>query len=160
MSHERRDEREERAQLDCIERKIGHLHEEIEFLEGKIDYVIATLKSKILSQGQVNLMAKSIVVGGTSLATLALKDQNGASMTIDATYGVAYSASNPSNVSIAKPNPDGSATITGVAVDPGDVIGCVVTLPDMKTTVTLTTDTLTITASTVQTLTSGAVVLT
>lgn len=112
-----------------------------------------------LSKGQVTLQMKTIQVGATANATLALLDQNGAPFTIDSTYSVVYTASNPASVSISAPNADGSATITGVAADPGNTIGATVTRPD-GVAVTLTPDTLVITATTpTPVLTSGAVVL-
>lgn len=113
-----------------------------------------------LSHGQVILKMKTIQVGGTSLATLALLDQQGAPFTIDSTYTVAYTASNPTTVSVGASNADGSATITGLAADPGNQIGATVTRPD-GVLVTLTPDTLVITEVTpVPVLTSGSVVLT
>lgn len=113
-----------------------------------------------LSHGQVILQMKTIQVGGTSLATLALLDQQGAPFTIDSTYSVAYTASNPTTVSVGASNADGSATITGLAADPGNQIGATVTRPD-GVLVTLTPDVLVITEVTpVPVLTSGSVVLT
>ena len=104
-------------------------------------------------------MPKTIPVGGTSLATLVCKDQNGQPFTLDATYKETYAASAPADVTVGTPNADGSATITGVAADPGNTIGATVTRPD-GVAVTLTTDTLVITGATGPVLTSGAVVLT
>lgn len=112
-----------------------------------------------LEKGKVILMPKTINVGETANATLALVGTDGNPFTIDSTYTVVYAASNPGNVSIATPNADGSDTLTGVATDPGDVIGATITRPDGST-LSLTTDTLTINSVTPPvTLASGAVVL-
>jgi len=88
-------------------------------------------------------------------------DQNGQPFTLDATYTEAYSASAPADVTVGATNADGSATITGVAADPGDTIGCVITRPD-GVQITAGTDVLTITPVTPPTpvLTSATVVLT
>ena len=114
-----------------------------------------------LFQGKVNLMPKTIQVGGTSLATLVCLDQNGQPFTLDATYKEQYSASAPADVTVGTPNADGSATITGVAADPGDTIGCSITRPD-GVVITAGTDVLTITPAPPPTpvLTSATVVLT
>jgi len=114
-----------------------------------------------LKQGKVNLMPKTIQVGGTSLATLVCLDQNGQPMTLDATFKEAYSASAPADVTVGTPNADGSATITGVAPDPGDTIGCAITRPD-GVVITASPDVLTITPPPPppQVLTSASVVLT
>jgi hypothetical protein len=114
-----------------------------------------------LSKGQVNLMPKTIPVGGTANATLNLVGSDGNPFKIDATYIVAYAASVAGDVSLGTVNPDGSVVITGVNADPGDVIGCTVTPPSGSgSPVTLTPDTLTITQVTPPvTLASGSVVL-
>ena len=87
--------------------------------------ILKFVEPAILTKGQVLIMPKTIAVGGTATATLALLDQTGAAMTIDSTYTVAYSASNPSNVTFGTPNADGSNTVVGVNPDPGDLIGAV-----------------------------------
>jgi hypothetical protein len=146
--------------LQRIYRKLEYIADEDYLILQSLNQLI-NLLSPHLTQGKVQLDMKTIQVGGTSLATLALLDQNGSTMVIDSTYTVQYSASAPGDVSLAPPNQDGSATITGVNANPGVTIGAVVTRPD-GVQVTLTPDTLVITAVTPpgQVLTSGAVVLT
>jgi hypothetical protein len=147
-----------RKELDEIEQRDRKILEEVEEIEQDVHPKPAPSQ---LTKGQVNLQMKTIPVGGTTLATLALKDQNGAPMTIDATYKVVYAASNPASVTVGTPNADGSCTITGVAADTGNTIGATVTRPD-GVAITLNTDTLAVTGGGggAQTLTSGAVVLT
>jgi hypothetical protein len=153
-------EKHELRDLEGLSRKIHQVEDEQNTLSTKLDQILDRLTPK-LQKGSVNLMPKTIAVGGTSLATLALVDTTGAPMVIDATYTVQYSASNPASVSVGTVNPDGSAVITGVSADPGNTIGATVTRPD-GVVITLSSDTLVITAVTppAQVLAGGAVVLT
>lgn len=146
-----------RKDLREIVRLLRKIFDELQEIE--IDVRPKTVPQ--LFQGKVNLMPKTIPVGGTSLATLVCLDQNGSPFTLDATYTEAYSASAPADVTVGATNADGSATITGVAADPGDTIGCVITRPD-GVAITAGTDVLTITPVTppVPVLTSATVVLT
>jgi hypothetical protein len=153
------EENRELRDLEGLSKKVHRVEDEQNILSKKLDQILDRLLPK-LEKGSVNLMAKTIAVGGTSLATLALVDTTGAAMVIDATYRVTYAASNPASVSIGAVNPDGSAVLTGVSADPGNTIGATVTRPD-GVVISLSPDTLVITgAGGGQTLASGAVVLT
>lgn len=102
------------------------------------------LKHKpILTQARITIMPKTIEVGQTAPVVLQGFDQNGGAFPLDATYKVVPSGSNPSNATFSAPTPDGGFVATGVAVDPGDVIGASVTRPD-GVVIQAATDTLTI----------------
>ena len=120
----------------------------------------ATLaRMSALTFARVIIVPKTIQVGQTAQAAIQGLDQNGQPFPLDSTYQVVYTASSPSDVTITTPNPDGSATITGVNPNPGIQVGATITKPDGST-VTATPDTLVIQAVTpTPVLTSASVVL-
>jgi hypothetical protein len=109
--------------------------------------ILQLLKQKPhLTKARIVIMPKQIQVGQTAQAVIQGFDQNGNPFPLDSSYGVTYSASNPADVSFSSPvNPDGSDTITGLAVDAGVAIGATITRPDGAV-VSATADTLTIVA--------------
>lgn len=140
-----------------LRRELKEILEDVRELTEELEELLEDQNPK-LEKGKVHLQMKTISVGGTSLATLSLVDTTGKPMTIDATYKVTPTAVNSTSVTVGTPNPDGSFLLTAVTVDAGNSIGATVTRPD-GTVITLTPDTLVITAPT-QTLASGSVVLT
>lgn len=150
VSHKKQKDRKFRRELKEILADVREIIEELEELLQD--------QSPKLQKGKVHLQMKTISVGGTSNATLSLVDTTGKPMTIDATYKVTPTASNPASVTVGTPNPDGSFLLTAVTVDSGNTIGATVQRPD-GTVITLTPDTLVITPLS-QTLASGSVVLT
>lgn len=121
---------------------------DIRRLEGQQVLILSDIRSllkqkSILTQARIIVMPKQIEVGQTAQAVVQGFDQNGGAFPLDATYSVVPSGSNPSNATFSAPAPDGSFVATGVAVDPGDVIGASITRPD-GVVIQAATDTLTI----------------
>src|SRR5258707_12520923 len=83
---------------------------------------IVNLLTPNLHSARIQIMPKTVKVGEVAKATIVGLDQNGQPFTIDTTYQVAYSASSPADVSIGTPGIDGSADVTALAEDVGDVI--------------------------------------
>lgn len=121
---------------------------------------IVNLLTPNLHSARIQIMPKTVKVGEVAKATIVGLDQNGQPFTIDTTYQVAYSASSPADVSIGTPGIDGSADVTALAEDVGDVISAVITRPDGQV-VIASADTLTIepAAPPAPVLTSASVVL-
>lgn len=144
-------EEQELAVLRDIRRSLGHLV----LITGDIRDL---LKRPTLVKARITLMPKTVNVGETATAVIQGFDQNGQPMTLDSSYTVAYSASNPAAVQFAPPNPDGSDTITALAPEPSDSISAVITGGPNAVNVTATADVLTINAA-ASVLTTANVVL-
>lgn len=139
------------------ERVIRAVHKVFEVLVEIRGILKPRLTSAILKLKDIE-MPKTVNIGETAQAVITGLDQNGSLIALDATYTVAYQASNPADVSFGTPNADGSNTVTAVAPDTGDVISAIITRPDGQQ-ITTTSDTLIVNAPAVPVLTSATLVL-
>lgn len=107
---------------------------------------------------RVEIMPKTVNVGEVATVNLQVKDQFGNPFTLDASYQVAYSGSNPGAATFGTPNADGSDQVTAVAAEPSDQISATITGGPGGVNIVATPDVLTINAP-VPVPTSASVVL-
>jgi hypothetical protein len=120
---------------ELISRELHHIARDLHAIRG----ILVPLQH--LTQSKVNLMPKTIAVGGTSNAVISATKADGTPFLITAADQVSLAASVNADVTFGAPvfNSDGTATIvvTGVNPDPSDEITAtvdgVVSAPDALT---------------------------
>lgn len=148
------------AVKDLMGKKPETVKQKLDKIISLLENIYAKLSGKQkLKSARVAMAIKTVNVGETHTATLQCQDQNNQPITLDASYQVAWNASDPSTVSFGTPNPDGSVQYTALKGTSGVAIGAAITggtVPSEQT-VNAATETLVINSPAV--LTSAQVVL-